>query len=188
MLDAVRAAEAFAPAGLDGVKTKVGLWGYSGGAQATAWAAELHPTYAPELNVVGAAHGAAPYVLRKTIAKLDGSPYMGIVLAAVVGIGRAYPEMRLDEVLNERGKEMQARDRRPVHRGVRRRVPGRAARRLHQGARTRRTSRRSARSSTRTTSATGPRRRRPTSTSRPRTSSSPSRAPTRSWRTTAAAA
>jgi hypothetical protein len=108
VLDAVRATETFPPAGLDGVKTKVGLWGYSGGAQATAWAAELAPRYAPELNIVGSAHGAAPYVLRETIAYVDGGPAAGILLAAVVGIGRAYPEMRLDDFLNDAGKEMKA--------------------------------------------------------------------------------
>ncbi len=108
VLDAVRAAEAFAPAGLDGVRTQVGLWGYSGGGHATAWAAELEAEYAPELRIVGAAHGAAPYVLRKTVAKLDGSPFAGIMLAAVVGIGRAYPEMGLDALLNEKGRAMQA--------------------------------------------------------------------------------
>ena len=106
VLDAVRATEGFKPAGLDGADTPVGLWGYSGGGHATAWAAELAPTYAPELNIIGAAHGGAPYVLRRTIANLDGGPFAGILLAAVVGIGRAYPEMNLDEVLNEQGLAM----------------------------------------------------------------------------------
>jgi hypothetical protein len=108
VLDAIRATERFAPAGLEGAKTHVAVWGYSGGAQATAWAAELQPRYAPELDLVASAHGAAPYVLRKTVAYLDGSPYAGIVLAAVVGMGRAYPEMRLDEVFNDAGQAMKA--------------------------------------------------------------------------------
>jgi hypothetical protein len=108
VLDAIRATERFKPAALAGAKTPVAVWGYSGGAQATAWAAELQPHYAPELDLVASAHGAAPYVLRKTVAYLDGSPYAGIVLAAVVGMGRAYPEMRLDDVLNDAGKAMRA--------------------------------------------------------------------------------
>jgi pimeloyl-ACP methyl ester carboxylesterase len=107
VLDAVRATESFKPAGLPGTRTRVAVWGYSGGAQATAWAAELHPEYAPEIDLVGAAHGAAPYVLRETVAYLDGSPYAGILLAAVVGMGRAYPEMQLDEFFNDAGKAMQ---------------------------------------------------------------------------------
>jgi hypothetical protein len=108
VLDAIRATESFAPAGVSGVKTPVAVWGYSGGAQATAWAAELAPRYAPELKIVASAHGAAPYVLRKTIAYVDGTSFAGILLAAVVGIGRAYPEMRLDEYLNDAGKTMKA--------------------------------------------------------------------------------
>lgn len=106
VLDAIRATESFKPAGVNGVKTPVAVWGYSGGAQATAWAAELAPRYAPELNIVASAHGAAPYVLRETIAYVDGGPAAGILLAAVVGIARAYPEMRLDEYLNDAGKAM----------------------------------------------------------------------------------
>jgi pimeloyl-ACP methyl ester carboxylesterase len=108
VLDAIRATQAFEPAGLPGAKTRVAVWGYSGGAQATAWAAELQPRYAPEIDLVASAHGAAPYVLRETVAYLDGTPYAGILLAAVVGMSRAYPEMRIDEVLNEAGQEMKA--------------------------------------------------------------------------------
>ncbi|OQD74900.1 hypothetical protein PENDEC_c009G05650 [Penicillium decumbens] len=33
------------------------LWGYSGGALASSWEAELQPTYAPELNFAGVALG-----------------------------------------------------------------------------------------------------------------------------------
>jgi hypothetical protein len=40
VLDGIRAAESFAPAGLSGSATPVGMWGYSGGALASAWASE----------------------------------------------------------------------------------------------------------------------------------------------------
>jgi len=33
---------------------KVTLWGYSGGSFASGWAAQMHPTYASELKIVGA--------------------------------------------------------------------------------------------------------------------------------------
>ena len=36
----------------------IGLWGYSGGGLATAWAAEMCGDYAPELNIVGAVLGS----------------------------------------------------------------------------------------------------------------------------------
>jgi hypothetical protein len=57
-LDGIRAAERFEPVGLtQGAATPVGMLGYSGGGQATAWAGELAKSYAPELNIVGAAQG-----------------------------------------------------------------------------------------------------------------------------------
>ncbi len=56
VLDGIRSAMAFEPAGLDAA-TPIGLWGYSGGAQATLSAAEQHPGHPPELNIVGAAAG-----------------------------------------------------------------------------------------------------------------------------------
>ena len=43
VLDGIRAAIAFEPAGLAGGETPIGLWGYSGGGQATAWAVEQQP-------------------------------------------------------------------------------------------------------------------------------------------------
>lgn len=108
VLDAIRATQNFAPAAVK-PSAPVAVWGYSGGAQATAWAAELQPTYAPAVNLVASAHGAAPYVLRKTVAYLDGGPAAALVLAAVVGMGRAYPEMGLDDLLNDAGRAMKAR-------------------------------------------------------------------------------
>ena len=59
VLDGIRAAVAFEPAGFDAA-TPIGLWGYSGGSDATAFAADYHPSYASELNIVGAAGGAVP--------------------------------------------------------------------------------------------------------------------------------
>ena len=34
-------------------EARAALYGYSGGAQATGWAAQLYSTYAPELNIIG---------------------------------------------------------------------------------------------------------------------------------------
>jgi hypothetical protein len=59
ILDSIRATKAFNTIKLDsGVKTV--MWGYSGGASAIGWAAAIHSSYAPELNIVGAAHGGTP--------------------------------------------------------------------------------------------------------------------------------
>src|SRR5262249_37625989 len=48
-LDGIRAAESLPQAEVDGSRTKVGMMGYSGGSIATGWAAELQPSYEPEL-------------------------------------------------------------------------------------------------------------------------------------------
>lgn len=44
--------------------TQIALFGYSGGAHATAWTVELAETYAPDLRIVGSAYGGTPTDLR----------------------------------------------------------------------------------------------------------------------------
>jgi hypothetical protein len=107
-LDAIRAAEGFAPAGLAGARTPVGMWGYSGGGHASAWAAELQPDYAPELNIKGVAYGGVAAYIAATLANLDGGPFAGILFGGAIGVSRAYPEMGLDALLNAKGKAMEA--------------------------------------------------------------------------------
>jgi hypothetical protein len=58
VLDAARAAARVPGAGLSPAGP-VGVFGYSQGGQAAAWAAELQATYAPSLNVVGVAAGGS---------------------------------------------------------------------------------------------------------------------------------
>lgn len=65
ILDGIRAAISFTK--LD-KKTPTALAGYSGGGHATAWAVNLHSSYAPELNIIGAAHGGTPVDPRGTFA------------------------------------------------------------------------------------------------------------------------
>ncbi|MFI6772934.1 lipase family protein [Nocardia sp. NPDC050412] len=91
VLDGIRAALQFPAAGLAGSATT--MIGYSGGAIATVWAAQLQPTYAPELRILGAAAGGTPAdlsLLRKT---MDGKPPAGaLYLMAALGVTRATPE------------------------------------------------------------------------------------------------
>lgn len=105
-LDAIRATESFEPLGLAGDDTRVGLWGYSGGAHATGWATQLQPSYAPELNVVGAATGGIPPDLRSVFDKIDGGFAAGIALTGVVGLTREYPDLKeyVDDHVNIRGR------------------------------------------------------------------------------------
>jgi hypothetical protein len=104
VLDGIRAAVALPGTGLDGVKTPVGMWGYSGGGLATSWAAELAPAYAPELNIAGVASGGTPADFEAAVRQIDGSIASGLVLLASTGLTRAYPEMLA--LLNDAGREM----------------------------------------------------------------------------------
>jgi hypothetical protein len=78
------------------------MWGYSGGGQATAWAAELAPSYAPDLPIVGAAEGGVPAELTSVIEKVDGTVFSGVVFAAVFATAREYPALLT--LLNDKGK------------------------------------------------------------------------------------
>src|SRR5207248_3024359 len=83
-------------------------WGYSGGGLATAWAAELAPTYAPELNLVGFAEGGVASDVGVVARNINGGPGAGIYFGAAVGVARAYPNLiDLDTLLNADGKKME---------------------------------------------------------------------------------
>jgi triacylglycerol lipase len=75
----------------------VAMGGYSGGGMATAWAAALAPTYAPELNIVGAAYGGVPMNLGTMARALGTQPHIAFGLAAIalLGLEREYPD-RID--------------------------------------------------------------------------------------------
>lgn len=105
VLDAIRASQRFRRAKVRR-RAPVTMWGYSGGGHATGFASELQRRYAPELNVVGIAHGGAASDAMATARNVDGGPFAGILLAAGVGIGRGYPEMRLGALLNDAGRQM----------------------------------------------------------------------------------
>lgn len=108
VLDGIRAALDYGPDGLT-PGTQVGLWGYSGGAGATGWAAEQAQSYAPELNIVGAAIGANPNAdVVKLYDKVDGSLVDGFLPMAVVGLSRAFPNAGVAQYLNAAGTQLLA--------------------------------------------------------------------------------
>jgi hypothetical protein len=111
VLDGIRAALTFEPAGFEAV-TPIGLWGYSGGAQATLSAAEQQPSYAPELNIVGVAAGGVPVDPANATGDFedvyDGSVLSGIPLGALIGISREFPDVELLGSLTPDGKAMVA--------------------------------------------------------------------------------
>jgi Secretory lipase len=81
----------------------VGIWGYSEGGQASLWAAQLAASYAPALNVAGAAAGGVPGDLKVTAAALNGGPFAGFLADAVIGLHAAYPDMPFTALLNSTG-------------------------------------------------------------------------------------
>ncbi|MEU9801841.1 lipase family protein [Streptomyces sp. NPDC051000] len=103
VLDAARAATRLPGTGLS-ADTPVGIMGYSQGGQASGWAAELHGSYAPELQVKGTATGGVPADLLKVADFNNGSFGSGLIFMAAAGQDAAFPELRLDSYLNPAGK------------------------------------------------------------------------------------
>jgi alpha-beta hydrolase superfamily lysophospholipase len=110
VLDGVRAALHTERLGL-ATDAPVGLWGYSGGGLASAWAAEVQGDYAPELNVVGAVLGSPVGDLGNTFRRLNGTMYSGLPATVVAALSRVYPD--LDRIIAEhatdKGKSLLAR-------------------------------------------------------------------------------
>ncbi|MFC7448193.1 lipase family protein [Rhodococcus daqingensis] len=91
-LDSVRAVQKVAELGL--ADSPVALAGYSGGGMASAWAAALQPTYAPEVKIAGVAAGGIPADLWEMAQGLGFNPHpgFGLAFAAAMGLEREYPE------------------------------------------------------------------------------------------------
>lgn len=104
VLDSVRAATSFSGASIS-IAAKTVLWGYSQGGQAAAWAGQLQPTYAPNVNLVGVAAGGTPANLRETAFNLDGSVGASFLLESIVGLSAEYPsQIPFDQLANATGK------------------------------------------------------------------------------------
>ncbi|MGK2876991.1 MAG: lipase family protein [Solirubrobacterales bacterium] len=87
---------------------KVALIGYSGGAIATEWAAELAPTYAPDLNknLIGAAYGGVLVDPDHNLPYVGGSSiWAGVAPMALIGVARAYG-IDLQPYVNDYGKTL----------------------------------------------------------------------------------
>ena len=98
VLDGLRAATSMQHLGLS-EDAPLGLWGYSGGGLATAWAAEVAGDYAPELNIVGAVLGSPVGDLGHAFRRLNGSIYAGLPAMVVAALSHIYPD--LDRVIQE---------------------------------------------------------------------------------------
>ena len=107
VLDGLRATLNFESFGL-ATDSKVGLWGYSGGGLASAWAAEVHADYAPELNVVGAVLGSPVGNLGNTFRRLNGTHYAGLPALVVSALAKTYPGLNrvVEEHATDEGRAM----------------------------------------------------------------------------------
>ena len=91
-LDSIRAALSSSTVGLPDT-ARVAMLGYSGGAIATEWAAELAPAYAPDLDrrLIGAAMGGVLVHPARNLLYVEGSYFWaGVMPMALVGIARAF--------------------------------------------------------------------------------------------------
>jgi hypothetical protein len=98
VLDGIRAALSSERIGISPA-APIGLWGYSGGGLASAWAAEMCGEYAPELDIVGAVLGSPVGDLGHTFRRLNGSFLAGLPALVVAALAHAYPD--LDRVIKE---------------------------------------------------------------------------------------
>ncbi|MQY23511.1 lipase family protein [Nocardia macrotermitis] len=96
-LDGIRAAVGFAPLDLH-ARTPVAVWGYSGGGMAGSWLVEMAPSYAPELDIVGAVLGAPVGDPGQVFTDLNGGRFAGFPPIMIAALRRLYPA--LDELLD----------------------------------------------------------------------------------------
>lgn len=105
VLDAARAARSLTGTSLT-ASSPVGLYGYSQGGGATASAAELQPTYAPDVTLAGVYAGAPPADLVKVLPGIDGSALAAAAGWTVNGLVQAVPALQpiVDRYINDKGR------------------------------------------------------------------------------------
>jgi hypothetical protein len=100
VLDNIRAA--LASSGITNISSTatVTMWGYSGGSLGTGFAAELQPSYAPELNIAGAALGGTVPQILPVIDAVNKGAFAGLIPSGVIGLSNEYPD--IVTLLNEK--------------------------------------------------------------------------------------
>lgn len=107
VLDGIRAALNSERVGLSPA-TPIGLWGYSGGGLASAWAAEACGEYAPDLDIVGAVLGSPVGDLGHTFRRLNGTLLAGLPALVVAALQHSYPGLArvIKEHANDEGRQL----------------------------------------------------------------------------------
>ncbi|WLQ36829.1 lipase family protein [Streptomyces castrisilvae] len=105
LLDAARAAHALPGTSLT-PESRTGLYGYSQGGGASAAAAELQPSYAPDVNLAGTYSGAPPADLTAVMKGIDGSALAGALAWSINGFAQADPDLRdvVEANINDAGR------------------------------------------------------------------------------------
>ncbi|MEU4428978.1 lipase family protein [Actinoplanes sp. NPDC024001] len=105
VLDAARAAKALPNTSLTS-RSVVGFYGYSQGGGAVASAAELQPSYAPDVALKATYAGAPPANLVDVTAAVDGSELLGALGWSVNGFLQSEPSLRAiaDRYLSDTGR------------------------------------------------------------------------------------
>jgi fermentation-respiration switch protein FrsA (DUF1100 family) len=96
VLDSIRAAATLTGAG---PTPRALVMGQSQGGGAALFAAELQPTYAPDVQLLGAVGVSVPSDLGKLDGQLSGGNYVGYVLMTIYGYRAAYPSLAADDPL-----------------------------------------------------------------------------------------
>lgn len=72
--------------------SKYALWGYSGGALASEWAAELQVQYAPELSIAGIALGGLTPNVTRVLETINNSPFTETAVNGLLGMASQNPD------------------------------------------------------------------------------------------------
>lgn len=107
VLDSLRAATLLPGAGLS-AGAPMGIEGYSQGGGAAGWAAQLQPSYAPGLHLVGVAAGGTPANLQAVADNINGTVWFAFLAGSAEGFNTAYPSLNLNRQLTPAGQAAMA--------------------------------------------------------------------------------
>jgi len=103
VLDSLRAATRLPGGGLS-ASAPMGIEGYSQGGSAADWAAQLQPSYAPGLDLVGVAAGGTPANLQAVASNINGSIWFAFLAGTAEGFNTVYPSLDLNSELTPAGQ------------------------------------------------------------------------------------
>jgi hypothetical protein len=103
VLDSLRAATRLPGAGLS-AGAPMGIEGYSQGGGAADWAAQLQPSYAPDLDLAGVAAGGTPANLQAVASNINGTIWFAFLAGTAEGFNTVYPSLDLNSELTPAGQ------------------------------------------------------------------------------------